>query len=139
MNVPSFASCLNPSYEGVLGNRAWVRHFSWWRWGGRNSAFQPENGEDQTIIEAPSNTFRQEDEIGADDGAKHIGAEAFPWQSKVDMEEIHRPEGALPSIDGTDGMLEGGGGSAFWSTLQVPVDAIVVNLDRFQTFTEVPW
>lgn len=137
--------CLNPSYGGVLGNRELVRHFSWWRWGGSNSvpnsAIQPDNGDDQTILEPSSSAL---DEIGAGNGngAEQIGSEAFPWQSKVDVieDEIHRPERALPSIDHADGMLEGGGGSgAFWSTLQIPVDAIVVTLDRFQTFTQVPW
>jgi len=127
VNVP----CLNPSYGGVYGNRELLRrHFSWWRWGGSNSAIQ--NGQDPTILKA--STVWQEDESG--DGVEQVESEAFPWQSNVDIEEIHRPESVLTS---TDGMLEGGGGSAFWSTLQMPVDAIVVTLDRFQTVTQVPW
>lgn len=134
-NVP----CLNPNFGGVYGNR---RHFSWWRWGGSSS--DAHNGQGSGTPEAGSSavhngqglgipeasTIRQEDEIG-----DSVDQESFPWQSNV---EIHRTESVLTTS--TDGMVvDRGGGNAFWSALQVPVDAIVVTLDRFQTATQVPW
>ena len=147
----SFDGCLNPRYGGVLKSPALVRHFSWWRWGGGNSGSQVEGGEDEAIVEPPGTTFRREDEVGAaeqsspepfpgsGEGVGQLGSGEFLWQRKVDIEEeTLRPDGGLTSMN-TDEILEEGGGSVFWSTLQVPTDAIIVTLDRFQNITGVPW
>lgn len=133
------ANLSHPSYGGGgPGARELLhRHFSWWR---TNAAIQqveeetttPETsiGEEQEALPA-----QQESSIGEE----QVGSEAFPWhESKVEMSKDVLPPrlDGLPSIN--DGMVEGSS-SAFWSTLQVPVDAIVVTLDRFQSATQVPW
>jgi hypothetical protein len=112
---------LNPSYGG---------DFSWWRWGDSGSGSQIASGVDVAVVEQSSN----EDDVGEDAPEPFLGSGdgAALWQRSVDIEEE-------PKIMNTDEILEGGGGSVFWSTLQVPTDAIIVTLDRFQSITGVPW
>ena len=137
---------LNPSYGGVLGSPALVRHFSWWRWGGGSSVGQVEDG---GAVEPPSRVMSvEEDGIGdGDESGQELGLGSgdgelgdLSWHGKVDMEEeTVRLDGGLTSMSAADEVVEGGGGSVFWSTLQVPTDAIIVTLDRFQNITGVPW
>lgn len=147
-----WGGCLYPSHGGVLGNPTWVRRFSWWRWGVvnsvpdsvSNSTAQLDNGEGEAVVEAsarlPSSTFRQEDEVVAGESVH----ESFP-SAGDDREQLGLGRGNLQlddgvaSVDTNGAIAEDAGGSMFWSTLQIPTDAIIVTLDRFQNFSGVPW
>lgn len=109
-----------------------------------NSTAQLDNGEGEAVVEAsarlPSSTFRQEDEVVAGESVH----ESFP-SAGDDREQLGLGRGNLQlddgvaSVDTNGAIAEDAGGSMFWSTLQIPTDAIIVTLDRFQNFSGVPW